>query len=62
MCMLIKTDSQVVFRALVVCFKMPNDSNTDVHASLFLGMRNIKYFASCLFLVILYNKNLFQIA
>ena len=60
MYMLIKTNFQVVFRGLVVYFKMLSGSKTDEHASLFLEMKNIVYSASCLFLVILYNMNLFQ--
>lgn len=53
MYMLIETNSQVVFGGLVIYFKMLSDSNTDVHALLFLEMKNIGYSASYSFLVIL---------
>jgi hypothetical protein len=41
---------------------MPSGSNRDVHALQFLEMKNIGYYSSCWFLIILYKKNLFEIA
>ena len=49
MCMLIKTNFQVIFRELVVYFEMLSGSSIDVHASPFLEMKNTAYSTSCLF-------------